>query len=279
MASNDGNVAALEAKDSNNHDNAETSVATSTPATTTDAPETAASENIAPSSSIEPVAETTTTAHAQVESVANTESRAKENNDTEIEDKSTPFEAAAPATAPAAESTAEDIPAATVIATPSTATQPSVTSPDVPKTDAAEAAKITEEGEASDQSQPAKETAEEAGPELVITLLLTTGARHPFRIDRKYLKRRSVKVENDDPFNMSVYTLKELIWREWRSGKIIHIHRFQPGQNCTTNDHSEWEPQPSSPSSIRLISFGKLLDDKSPLSGSSISGSWDYFQS
>ncbi len=37
----------------------------------------------------------------------------------------------------------------------------------------------------------------------MITLLLTTGARHPFKIDRKYLKRRSVKVENDDPFNMS----------------------------------------------------------------------------
>lgn len=31
----------------------------------------------------------------------------------------------------------------------------------------------------------------------------------------------------------------------------------------------EWEPQPSSPSSIRLISFGKLLDDKAPLSGQS----------
>lgn len=29
----------------------------------------------------------------------------------------------------------------------------------------------------------------------------------------------------------------------------------------------EWEPRPSSPSLIRLISFGKLLDDKAPLSG------------
>jgi len=41
-----------------------------------------------------------------------------------------------------------------------------------------------------------------------------------------------------------VYTLKELILREWRE---------------------EWEAQPSSPSSIRLIFFGKLLDDKIPL--------------
>lgn len=61
---------------------------------------------------------------------------------------------------------------------------------------------------------------EDTGPSLVITLLLTTGARHPFKIDGKYLRKRSVNVDNHDPFAMSVYTLKELIWREWRSGKI-----------------------------------------------------------
>lgn len=60
---------------------------------------------------------------------------------------------------------------------------------------------------------------EDTGPSLVITLLLTTGSRHPFTIDGKYLRKRSVNVENYDPFAMSVYTLKELIWREWRSGK------------------------------------------------------------
>ncbi|RAL13034.1 uncharacterized protein BO97DRAFT_50777 [Aspergillus homomorphus CBS 101889] len=86
---------------------------------------------------------------------------------------------------------------------------------------------------------------EDSGPHLVITLLLITGSRHPFKIDAAYLKKQSVNVENHDPFAMSVYTLKELIWREWRQ---------------------DWEPRPSSPSSIRLISFGKLLDDKSPLS-------------
>jgi len=58
----------------------------------------------------------------------------------------------------------------------------------------------------------------DTGPSLVITLLLTTGSRHPFAIDGKYLRKRSVNVENNDPFLMSVYTLKELIWREWRSG-------------------------------------------------------------
>ncbi|KAL4894770.1 ubiquitin-related domain-containing protein [Aspergillus ambiguus] len=102
-------------------------------------------------------------------------------------------------------------------------------------------------GQSSESS--AKEE-EDPGPSLVITLLLITGSRHPFKIDGKYLRKRSVKVDNDDPFAMSVYTLKELIWREWRQ---------------------DWEPRPASPSSIRLISFGKLLDDKAPLSDSKFS--------
>ncbi|KAF2472236.1 ubiquitin-like protein [Lindgomyces ingoldianus] len=83
-----------------------------------------------------------------------------------------------------------------------------------------------------------------SGPVVVITLLLTTGARHPYKIDEKYLKKRNVNVDAMDPYNISVYTLKELIWRDWRE---------------------EWEPRPTSPSSIRLIHFGRMLDDKSPL--------------
>lgn len=59
---------------------------------------------------------------------------------------------------------------------------------------------------------------EDEGPSLVITLLLITGARHPFKIDGKYLRKRAVNVEDYDPFRMSVYTLKELILREWRPG-------------------------------------------------------------
>jgi hypothetical protein len=95
-------------------------------------------------------------------------------------------------------------------------------------------------------------TISEAGPVLVITLLLASGARHPYKIDEKYLIKRNVDVPGiteggrKDPFSISVYTLKELILREWRE---------------------EWETQPSSPSSIRLIFFGRLLDDKTPLKG------------
>ena len=104
------------------------------------------------------------------------------------------------------------------------------------------------------ENNPTPIVAHEAGPVLVITLLLTSGARHPYKIDEKYLTKRNVTVpgvtENGkkDPFSISVYTLKELILREWRE---------------------EWEAQPSSPSSIRLIFFGRLLDDKTPLKGES----------
>ncbi|KAH8735925.1 ubiquitin-related domain-containing protein [Ilyonectria robusta] len=88
------------------------------------------------------------------------------------------------------------------------------------------------------------------GPVCNITLLLTSGSRHPYKIDSKYLSRRNVDIPDQtesgqpDPFSISIYTLKELILREWRS---------------------DWEAKPSSPSSIRLIHFGKLLDDKEPL--------------
>lgn len=59
-----------------------------------------------------------------------------------------------------------------------------------------------------------------SGPAVMITLLLPTGARHPFKIDEKYLKKRNVTVEEMNPMNISVYTMKELIWRDWREGKI-----------------------------------------------------------
>lgn len=54
----------------------------------------------------------------------------------------------------------------------------------------------------------------------------------------------STEAGGKDPFSISVYTLKELILREWRE---------------------EWNDRPASPSSIRLIHFGKLLEDKEQL--------------
>lgn len=88
------------------------------------------------------------------------------------------------------------------------------------------------------------------GPVLSITLMLITGARHPYKIDERYLRNRKVDAVNAqgtfDPREISGYKLKELIWTDWRS---------------------EWEPRPASPSSIRLIILGRLLEDKSALRG------------
>ncbi|KAL8382585.1 hypothetical protein RB595_006389 [Gaeumannomyces hyphopodioides] len=89
-----------------------------------------------------------------------------------------------------------------------------------------------------------------ANPTCNITLLLPTGARHPYKIDERYLSKRNVEIPEltedgkADPFSISVYKLKELILLEWRE---------------------EWEGKPASPTSIRLIHFGKLLDDKEQL--------------
>lgn len=81
--------------------------------------------------------------------------------------------------------------------------------------------------------------------------MLITGARHPYRIDEKYLSSRNVTARNPstgafDPRELSGYQLKELILKDWRS---------------------EWEPKPASPSSIRLIIMGRMIEDKAALKG------------
>ncbi|KAL2039819.1 hypothetical protein N7G274_007219 [Stereocaulon virgatum] len=101
-------------------------------------------------------------------------------------------------------------------------------------------------GPATDKPTPVPKESEIEGPVLFITLLLSsTGARHPYKLDEKYLKKRNVVVEGNNPINLSLYKLKELILRDWRD---------------------EWESRPSSPESIRLISMGKMLNDKTRLS-------------
>ncbi|KAI1369382.1 ubiquitin-related domain-containing protein [Xylaria arbuscula] len=88
-------------------------------------------------------------------------------------------------------------------------------------------------------------------PAVGIMLQLTNGARHPLRIDEKYLTKRNVTITGKtedgsmDPASITVYTLKELILRDWRV---------------------DWGDAPREPSSIRLIHFGKLLEDRNQLS-------------
>jgi len=75
-------------------------------------------------------------------------------------------------------------------------------------------------GPATDKPTPVPKESEIEGPMLFITLLLTsTGTRHPYKLDEKYLKKRNVVVEGNNPVNISLYKLKELILRDWRDGK------------------------------------------------------------
>ncbi|PNS18376.1 Cell division control protein 25 [Sphaceloma murrayae] len=89
------------------------------------------------------------------------------------------------------------------------------------------------------------ESALAAGPVVQFTLLLaSTGTRHPFQLNEKYLTKRNVTAKGEDgafdPSCISVYNLKELILKDWRD---------------------DWDHKPSSPSAIRLIFFGQLLAD------------------
>ncbi|KAI9729287.1 MAG: hypothetical protein M1834_006958 [Cirrosporium novae-zelandiae] len=96
-----------------------------------------------------------------------------------------------------------------------------------------------------DDGKPTEETtAHEPGPSLTITLLRPNGNRHAFPLNERYLKRREINVPENDPYNMTIWTLKEAIWREWRD---------------------DWEARPATPTLIRLIQFGKFLEDKTVL--------------
>ncbi|CRK12012.1 hypothetical protein BN1723_009577 [Verticillium longisporum] len=168
----------------------------------------------------------------------------------------TTTEASAAVAAPTTTNTTTNDAAATTAAAPTedtiaaaapTATTPTTTTPQSPRAARSDSLAIGPSVEHVQSVTPAHPS---DGPVCNITLLLTTGARHPYRLDEKYLAKRNVAVPaktddgKSDPFSISVYTLKELILREWRE---------------------EWDAKPASPSSIRLIHFGKLLDDKDQL--------------
>lgn len=95
--------------------------------------------------------------------------------------------------------------------------QPSVPGPNPSNVETQQSSEI-ENAPAEPSTHSAHEEPEDIGPSVTITLLLTSGARHPFKINGRYLRKRSIDVPDYDPFKMSVYTLKELILREWRTG-------------------------------------------------------------
>lgn len=78
-----------------------------------------------------------------------------------------------------------------------------------------------------------------------LTLLHPSGLRHPFVLNPQYLRSHHVAAA-DDPWQISVYTLKKLVWRDWRA---------------------EWEARPLTPGAVRLISFGRMLEERNVLGG------------
>ena len=90
-------------------------------------------------------------------------------------------------------------------------------------------------GPATDKPTPLPKESEIEGPLLYITLLLSsTGARHPYKLDEKYLKKRNVAVEGNNPINLSLYKLKELILRDWREGETVDHPSHQYGPNLSS---------------------------------------------
>ena len=64
------------------------------------------------------------------------------------------------------------------------------------------------------------------GETVQLTLLLTSGKRHPYKIDAKYLRKRGVSVEENNPWNLPVVKLKELILRDWREGEFDYLSEW-----------------------------------------------------
>lgn len=61
-----------------------------------------------------------------------------------------------------------------------------------------------------------------AAPVVRISLLLTTGTRHPMALTRNYLRKRNMLPDDEDPFSITVYQLKQMIWNDWKPGMFLH---------------------------------------------------------
>ncbi|KAF3100113.1 hypothetical protein TWF706_006225 [Orbilia oligospora] len=86
---------------------------------------------------------------------------------------------------------------------------------------------------------------EDPSPGIVITLLILSGARSTFTLNPGYIKRHNVP--HEDAMMMTVYNLKECIWRDWKEGKFI-LWPFK------TSEHA-----------ANITLFLGLLEDKSLL--------------
>lgn len=76
----------------------------------------------------------------------------------------------------------------------------------------------------SSAPSPAPEEPKPAVVPLNLTVLLQTGVRLNITLDQTFLSRHAIKTPTgkedlEDPFEMSVWQLKECIWKDWRDGR------------------------------------------------------------
>jgi len=136
------------------------------------------------------------------------------------------------ATAPIAEPTTTAVPATEA------ATESPLSSQEDPKptptslsTDPSSSASPVTATTAAEPSPAAETQAETESKQIMptstalsITVLVQSGIRHTFMLDRGYLERHIVKSMTSkemiiDPMEMTVAQLKECIWKDWRDGR------------------------------------------------------------
>ena len=57
---------------------------------------------------------------------------------------------------------------------------------------------------------------------LQITILLQSGARSAFAVDAEYLRRHGV-AGVEAPGEMTVWQLKECVWKDWKEGTVLRF--------------------------------------------------------
>jgi hypothetical protein len=104
---------------------------------------------------------------------------------------------------------------------------PEARNPPLPAFDAALASdnptEAPSESEAELKAPPSPPQITPTPTTLTITVLVQSGARHRFVVDPGFLERHLVKSDTGkeilrDPFDMSVWQLKECIWKDWKEG-------------------------------------------------------------
>jgi len=141
----------------------------------------------------------------------------------------------AAASEPASESVVATVPISVPTATAVVATEPS--SQEDPKpaptsTELSSSSAAPVDPPPPAETQPETETKQitPTATSLAITVLVQSGVRHDFVLDRGYLERHIIKSASSreilaDPMEMTVAQLKECLWKDWMDGKKSMLYR------------------------------------------------------